>query len=211
MARDAVERGEPLEWFEQLYADANRDPGSVPWADLAPNPNLIEWLDRERVTGEQKRALVVGCGLGDDAEELARRGFEVTAFDLSKTAVRWAKARFPGTSVNYQPADLLQSPPAWDGSFNFVFEAYTLQVLPPELRQQAITRVAACLEPQGKLLVITRGRQETDERGSMPWPLTYGELTACTAAGLEEVRFEDYVENENPPVRRFRVDYRRLP
>jgi SAM-dependent methyltransferase len=210
MAHAAVERGEPLAWFEQLYAEVNQDPRRIPWADLAPNPNLVEWMDRERVTGGQQRALVVGCGLGDDAEELARRGFQVSAFDISKTVVAWARERFSKTRVDYQQADLLQLPASWRGRFDCVFEAYTLQVLPPAPRRQAIACIAACLKSQGTLLVITRGREQTDDRGPMPWPLTRIELNGFTAAGLHEVRFEDYVESEDPPVRRFRVEYRRL-
>ena len=31
-------------------------------------------------------------GLGDDAEELVRRGFDVTAFDISDTAIQWFDA-----------------------------------------------------------------------------------------------------------------------
>jgi hypothetical protein len=41
----------------------------------------------------------------------------------------------------------------------------------------------------------------------MPWPLTRHELDTLTQAGLIEVSFEDYFDNETPPVRRFRVLY----
>ena len=44
LADSAVARGEPLAWFDQLYRDAARDPGLIPWADLAPNPNLVAWV-----------------------------------------------------------------------------------------------------------------------------------------------------------------------
>ena len=41
---------------------------------------------------------------------------------------------------------------------HLVFEAYTLQVLPPELRASAVAAIAECLAPGGKLLVVARGR-----------------------------------------------------
>jgi hypothetical protein len=44
----------------------------------------------------------------------------------------------------------------------------------------------------------------------MPWPLTRAELSAFTAAGLEELSFEDFLDLEDPAdpsVRRFRVLY----
>jgi hypothetical protein len=43
----------------------------------------------------------------------------------------------------------------------------------------------------------------------MPWPLTKDELTDFLRFGLKEVSFEDYVDDEEPPVRRFRVAYRK--
>src|SRR4051812_27932902 len=75
LAGEHLERGDATGWFEALYAQANDDAGVIPWADLRPNPNLIEWLDRQPARdtrGHGGRALVIGCGLGDDAEELAR-------------------------------------------------------------------------------------------------------------------------------------------
>ena len=57
-----------MAWFEELYAQVESSGRSVvPWADLEANPNLVAWLDREQLDGAGKSALVVGCGLGDDA------------------------------------------------------------------------------------------------------------------------------------------------
>src|SRR3954470_1369137 len=130
-AADALARGEPLGWFEELYASAS-DASAIPWADLGPHPLLVEWLDR--AAPEPGRALVVACGLGDDAEELARRGFEVTAFDLAPSAIAWAKRRFPQSPVSYVVANALELPQEWEGAFDLVVEVYTLQALPEELR-----------------------------------------------------------------------------
>jgi len=64
---------------------------------------------------------VVGCGLGDDAEALAQQGFQVTAFDISPTAIAWCEKRFPDSQVKYQVADLFALDPAWHHKFDFVF------------------------------------------------------------------------------------------
>ena len=72
IAHEFLRRGDPLGWFEALYSQANRDAGTISWADLATNQNLVAWLEREAVSGQGTRAMNVGCGLGDDAEELAR-------------------------------------------------------------------------------------------------------------------------------------------
>src|SRR4051794_3868292 len=88
-AAEHLARGDAIGWFEKLYAQAGEDPATIPWADLTPNQNIVEWLDRHAARGDGRRAIVIGCGLGDDAEELARRGFDVTAFDVAPSAVQW--------------------------------------------------------------------------------------------------------------------------
>jgi SAM-dependent methyltransferase len=207
LARAALARGEPLAWFEELYARG--EPALVPWAELAPNPNLLEWVRRERLTGDGRRALVVGAGLGDDAEALAALGFAVDAFDVSASAVAAARTRFPASAVTYLRADLLALPPGCAGAYDFVLEAYTLQVLPPPLRDPAAAAIAAALAPGGELLVITRGRDEGEAEGAMPWPLTPRELGALFDGRLLPVGCDDYLDGEEPPVRRLRATYRR--
>jgi SAM-dependent methyltransferase len=210
LAQAHLAQGDALGWFESLYAEAQGNAERVPWADLKPNPNLTEWLDREVIYGDGRSALVVGCGLGDDAELLAARGFRVTAFDVASSAVDWCRRRFPKSSVRYAEADLLSPPAKWGGYFDFVFEAYTLQVLHgAELRSRAIRRLALLPRPGGSLLVICRGREPTDPEGQMPWPLLRDELSAFETCGLTRVAFEDFSDqHESPAVRRFRALYR---
>lgn len=209
LARAAIGRGDPVGWFEALYAEADADAAAVPWAELAPNPHLVAWLDRARANGGAgERALVVGCGLGDDAEELARRGFAVTAFDVAPTAIAWCRRRFPGSPVAYRVADALALPPAWKEAFDLVVEVYTLQALPTGPRERAAAEIARCVAPGGTLLVVARGREPGDDPGAMPWPLTRADLAAFARHGLTEVAFDDFRDDEAPPVRRFRVEYR---
>jgi SAM-dependent methyltransferase len=217
-AREAVHRlayasykkGDYVAWFDALYAEAAGDAALIPWADLKANPNLTDWLDRERVAGDGRGALVVGCGLGDDAAELSRRGFAVTAFDVSEKAVGWARKRFADQKVDFQVADLFQLPASMKNAFDFVFEAYTIQALPHSVRRAAIDAVADTVRTGGQLLVICRGRDDADDPGNMPWPLTRAEIDWFVARGLGIEKFEDYRDlSRDEPVRRFRVVFRR--
>ncbi len=210
LAAEFLSRGDGVGWFEPLYAEAGKNPSRIPWADQHPNPNLLDWLQREGLLATGKSALVVGCGLGDDAEHLAHRGFRVTAFDISASAIEWCRERFPESHVCYEVRNVLQLPGSWKQAFDFVFEAYTLQVLPPELRPPAIGQIASALKPQGTLLVICRGRNPEDPQGQMPWPLLREELLGFDEYGLRETAFEDYLDqSEDPPVRRLRATYTR--
>ena len=209
LARRHLAKGDPTGWFEVLYAMAEGDASIIPWADLAPNPNLVSWLEQQGMAGPGHRALTIGCGLGDDAEELSRRGFDTIAFDISPTAISWCRRRFPKSSVCYALADLFRTPDEWANRFDFVLESYTLQVLPPNLREQAIRHVASFVAPNGTLLVIARGREPGEPEGKMPWPITRQEMAAFRDVGLVELHFEDYMDKETPPVYRFRATYQR--
>jgi SAM-dependent methyltransferase len=213
LAKSFLERRDAKGWFEALYAEADGDAERIPWADLIPNPRLLRWLDENHAPGEGRRApvalvaLVVGCGLGDNAELLAARGFKVTAFDISAEAIKWSRRRYPDSKVDYVVADLFEPPSEWGEAFNLVVTINTLQVLPAQLLPSAISAIVNCVTPGGTLFVIVRGRSPNDDPGSMPWPLTEGDLEPFTQSGLKRISFEDFFDQEDPPVRRFIVLY----
>ncbi|MTJ55732.1 class I SAM-dependent methyltransferase [Anabaena sp. UHCC 0253] len=208
LAQQYTEAGKPTEWFEQLYSQANNDSTAIPWADMKPNHNLVQWLDDHNIQGQGKTALTIGCGLGDDAEELSQRGFKVTGFDISSSAIEWCKNKFPNSTVEYRVADLLNPPIQWNQTFDFVLESYTLQALPHLLSSQAISLIANFLAPDGILLVICRGRDIEDQLDKVPYPLTKDQVMEFVDAGLTLVDFEDYLDQERSSVvRRFRATF----
>jgi SAM-dependent methyltransferase len=209
LAREALDRGDATGWFEVLYAGAGQDADAIPWADLKPHPGFDHWLTFTDLLAAGKRAVVVGCGLGDDAEALAAKGFEVTAFDVSPSAVEWASKRVPDSVVSYRVADLLDLPEEWERGFDLVAEVYTLQSLPASVRRDAIEAVARLVAPGGTLVVVCRARESEEPAPGPPWHLTREELGAFEHLGLEQVSFVDYIDGEEPTVRRFRIEYRR--
>src|SRR5438477_8674141 len=93
--RELAADGGPTAWFDRLYQEAAAGTAVVPWDRGAPHPLLAPWLDELDLDPRGRQALTVGCGLGADAELLATLGFETTAFDVSPTAIRTARERFP--------------------------------------------------------------------------------------------------------------------
>lgn len=201
-------RSADLSWFDALYADAADDPARVPWADLAPKQGLTEWLSRH--PGEGRRALDVGCGLGDNAEAIAAAGYATTAFDLSDHAVAWARRRFPRSPVRYQTADLFDPPAAWRGAFDLVHECFTLQALDGDLRRDAFPAVASFVAAGGRLLVIALVRDEGTAADGPPWPLMPSEIARFEALGFtreEETRYR--LERHGRTVPHLRVCFRK--
>jgi SAM-dependent methyltransferase len=209
LAAEFIRKGEPTGWFEELYKEGEAGKSIVPWADRGANSSLVEFWSMHPQTRFGKKALVIACGLGDDAEQLAAWGFETAAFDISETAIRMARKRFPKSEVKYSVADLFHPPAEWERAFDFVFEANTVQALPVKIRTQAIRKIAGFVGPGGKLLAIVRGREADEPEGQLPWPLTRMELEEFVHAGLAEQSFEEYFDREEPPARRYRVLYAR--
>ncbi len=207
LAAGSLARGDPVGWFERLYAEAGAGEALVPWGG-APSRLLAEWARQRGLRGLGRRALVVGCGLGDDAEYVAALGFDTVAFDVASSAIQAARRRFPGSDVRYVVADLLAPPPGWRQGFELVVEVHTLQVLPDPPRRQAITQVGRMVRPGGTLIVIARAADANDERHP-PWPLTRAEVEAFTTSGLRPVRIEDVRDEQAPPVRRWRAEFAR--
>jgi len=199
---------DPTGWFDELYAAAERGERDVPWDRAEPNPRLVEWARDREVSGEGKSAVVVGSGLGEDAEYVASLGFDTTAFDVAPTAIRAMERKFPDSRVKYVVADLLDAPAGWHQAFDFVLESITVQALPPDYHAEATKRVTELVAPGGTLLVLSAaGDGHAD---GPPWPLTRAEVEAFEQGGLEMVRIEAIhdVTDESFP-HRWRAELRR--
>jgi SAM-dependent methyltransferase len=100
------------------------------------------------------RALDVGCGEGADANWLARRGWQVTATDISRVALERAAASCPDLAhrVTWTCADLTVTAPA-AGAFDLVSLQYF-----PLLRQpghHALRGLLAAVAPGGTFLIVS--------------------------------------------------------
>jgi SAM-dependent methyltransferase len=189
----AIAGGRPTAWFDELYAAAAEGEVSMPWERDEPHVLLREWADRVGLDGAGRRAVVVGCGLGADAEYLASLGFRTTGFDIAPTAVRLAAERHPGSSVSYVTADLLNLPTTWRRAFDLVVEIYTLQAMPDPPRTEAAHGVASLVADEGTLLAIQFRYDGTEPADAGPPFPQASELfdtlrsDGLSIAGLEEI------------------------
>ncbi len=209
LASEAINKQNPSGWFETLYAEAEGDSAQVPWVKNIAHPYLKDWLETSHPQVRGKSALVVGCGLGDDAEILANFGYQVTAFDIAPTAIAWCQQRFPDSSVNYLIADLFALAPEWQKQFDLVYECRNIQALPLNVRPQAISAIAPLVSKSGTLLTITRHRDSNTVPEGPPWPLSDTELSKFEDLGLKEIRRDSFLEGDAVIVNQLRIEYRR--
>ncbi|MEV4392941.1 bifunctional NAD(P)/FAD-dependent oxidoreductase/class I SAM-dependent methyltransferase [Nonomuraea sp. NPDC049607] len=124
-----------------------------------PNARLVEEI-ADMTPGT---ALELGCGEGADAVWLARRGWRVTAADVSGVALARAAAHAADEGVaeliDWQRHDLAESFP--EGEYDLVTASYLHS--PAELSREKVLRAAAAaVAPGGQLLVIGHA-------GPPPW------------------------------------------
>ena len=87
--------------FEQAYQER------PPWDIGRPQPEVVRLADDGEMVGS---VLDVGCGTGENALELARRGLDVLGVDAAPTAIRRArdKAEARGSQARFEVADALE-------------------------------------------------------------------------------------------------------
>jgi SAM-dependent methyltransferase len=141
----------PATSAEQYWEERYRDEGRV-WSGR-PNPLLV----RDAAQLPPGTALDLGCGEGGDAIWLAAQGWQVTAVDVSATALRRGAdhARDAGVParIRWERHDLSRSFP--EGSFDLV-SAHFLHspVAADGEREGILRRAAAAVAPGGILLVV---------------------------------------------------------
>ena len=205
LAARAVQAGEPTAWFETLYAGGRRGEIEMPWDRAHPLPLLRDWLPAHG-PGAGRSAVVVGCGLGIDAEFVADHGFRTTAFDISQTAIDTAKDRYPDSTVAYRRADLLRLPDDWRQAFDLVVEIINIQALPVSLRAESVAAVASLVADGGTSLVIENVRRDGDPLPDRPpWPFSHTEIESFADHGLHTVSIEHPDDSARPP--RWRAEF----
>jgi 2-polyprenyl-3-methyl-5-hydroxy-6-metoxy-1,4-benzoquinol methylase len=124
---------------------------SMPWFYPELDDDLRQALDALGV--REGRALDLGTGPGTQAMQLARRGFDVTATDISAAAIMLAREKVEahGLAVTWMQDDILST--QLTGLFNLIFDRGCFHVLPPERRQEYVSTITGLLKPGAYLFL----------------------------------------------------------
>jgi 2-polyprenyl-3-methyl-5-hydroxy-6-metoxy-1,4-benzoquinol methylase len=211
MVKNYQEKDDPTGWFESIYKNVNGNYKDVFWADLEPNPYLIEYIKNNPINNaKSKKAIVVGCGVGDDCEFLSNNGYEVIGFDISSSAIQLCKNRYPNSKVTYLVADLFKYPKNWFENFDLIYECNTIQVLPGKYRIEARDAIASLASKNGLIIVSCRSRISGEQEDDIPLPLDKNEIDGFKLCGFTEASFLKYDDNQKPSVPHFFAIYKKF-
>jgi cyclopropane fatty-acyl-phospholipid synthase-like methyltransferase len=147
--------------WEELYEQQEVE--SLPWF----NPELDEDLEKalDELGLRSGSALDLGTGPGTQAIHLARRGFDVTATDISEAAIRLAreKAREQGLEITWAQDDILDT--RLGRQFDLIFDRGCFHVLNPERREDYVRTVSGLLKTGGYLFLKCFSYLQPGEQG----------------------------------------------
>ena len=178
-----------------MSADTNRaarwesryQSGDLPWDSSQAEPELFRRLDEIGLTGGS--AIDLGCGTGTNAIELSKRGFEVTACDISATAIEQAQAKAAeagAAGIAFAVADILQTLPVAESSVDLAFDRGCLHSVDGPAREVFAKHVADALRPGG-WWVSLMGNKDDDPKYDQPGP---PQMTATQITQITEPLFE---------------------
>lgn len=147
-----IEARDEAALYDPIYAGA-------PEFETRPNALLVEAV-AQRGPG---RALDVGMGQGRNALHLARKGWEVTGFDVAAEGLAAARKQAAAERLTIETVH------ASDEEFEFGAERWDLIAILYPIEKRSVFRVARALKPGG-LVVIECGHRGTDGA-----PFEYGD------------------------------------
>lgn len=157
--RKNVSRSEPetfshdRESYERLYRGESAFPGApapdaIPWDIQQAQPQLMELEALGAISGQ---VLDAGCGLGDNAIYLARRGYPVTGFDSSPSAIEVARARAhdAGVEVRFDVANATELT-GFEGRFDTAVDSALYHCLNDDGRQAYAAAMYRATRPRAR-------------------------------------------------------------
>jgi SAM-dependent methyltransferase len=167
-------------FWDRMYRQHHRE-----W-DSEPNPFLPQDLEGL----EPGTALDLGCGEGSDAIWLAKRGWSVTAVDISSVALDRGRAADTAHLVDWLQVDMLVWQPPID-AYDLI-SAHFLHI-PPAERTLLFGRLSRAVRPGGTLLVVAHHPSDLETTvGRPPIPdlfYTADEVAAALTSGHWEILF----------------------
>ncbi len=177
-----------MDWWERLYRSS--DVSQLPWYSA----ELDRDIDGALVAHAPREAKILDLGTGPatQAVQLAKRGYNVVATDISETAVKKGRSRAKeaGVNIDFRVDNILDSK-LEDGIADIIVDRGVFHVLPPEARSVYVRQVRRIVRPHGFFFLKTFSDKEPRDEG--PYRLSPGELRAYFKEGFDVLSIEDTV------------------
>jgi methyl halide transferase len=187
-----------LEHWDARYVE-----GDTPWDTGHPSAELVKVLREEKIG--PCPAIDIGCGTGTNAVYLAKQGFEVTAIDLSPTAVDRGRSKkaTAAVKVRFLAGNIMDPPDDIGGPYGFFFDRGCYHIVRKIDLDGYMKTVERITQPGSLGLVLTGNPKEPREKG--PPTVTEEELRSewgrlFEFVWLREFRFDPVSGPDDKPL-----------
>jgi ubiquinone/menaquinone biosynthesis C-methylase UbiE len=168
------------------------------WELGKPRPILVEFVEKGLI--KKGKALDLCCGAGTNTVYLAKKGFEVTAIDISQRAIKYAKEKAgrANVKINFMIQSFVDLPFP-DEEFDFVFDMGCFHHVEIEDRASFIEGVHRVLKKSGDYLLTCFSYKN----GSAWNHFTEKQLISLFSGSFEINEIKHYSSIEGDGVRRY--------
>lgn len=141
------------EW-EKIYKDK-----STPWDTNSPDNLLVKLVEKNKI--KPCKVIDFGCGTGNEAIFLAKKGFSVTAIDISKNAIREAKrrAKESGVKCKFLAKDIIDI--STKEKYNFGIDRCCFHFIGAEKRSVYLKNLSSILKPDSFFILTVSSDKDT--------------------------------------------------
>ena len=158
-----TEGSEAFPDWETLYK--NQQVESMPWYNENLDADLEEELDRRKIN--HGKFLDIGTGPGTQAIKLHERGLDITATDLSETAIEKAQSIYRNNNnnrVDFRVDNILNSN-LKEKEFDYIFDRGCFHAISINDRKRYMMQVNRILKDNGILFLKCFSDKEQGEEG----------------------------------------------
>lgn len=144
------------QWYEKLFENYANNYEKEPY--VTGTIGEVDFIEKEISGDKTKTILDIGCGTGRHSIELARRGYKVTGFDLSKAQINKAKEKAgqAGVSIDFflQDARSFKFPNQFNVAIMICEGAFSLMET-DEMNFSILQNAYNSIKPGGKFIFNT--------------------------------------------------------
>ena len=123
------------------------------WDIGTPTPIFKEW-SKKIINKQNIKICIPGCGRGHDVIYLAKKGFDVYAFDFSIEAINYLKKKSNKLNINTFCLDFFNLDKKFNNFFDYILEYTFYCAISPERRIEYINKCHDLLKDNGKIIAI---------------------------------------------------------
>lgn len=159
------------EAYDERYKAVHQK--NLRWMGEESSPIVTEIIQKHGISKENS-VLEIGCGEGRDAVYLLKKGYNLSATDVSPEAVNYCKARYKAFSDRFDLLDVVSG--TLDKKFDYIYSVAVIHMLvEDEDRKAFYAFIKEHLTENGIALICTMGDGEMERKTDISIAFDLGE------------------------------------